>query len=78
MKIHLPTPYSPVILAPPPKPMTADWMTELAAQVELTKVAQRRAASKRWNNLLTEDDQPEAEPRDPNASSGRRKLDFLA
>jgi hypothetical protein len=80
MKIHLPTPYAPVIVVAPSKPMTDDWMTELEAQVELTKAAQRRRIQEQRARKLPKDeertsDQENSEPR-PRAPRG--KCDFLA
>jgi hypothetical protein len=81
MKIHLPPPLSPVILAAPTRPMTADWMTELEAQVELTKAAQRRRTQERQRIAsLKDDDEQHADTdrNDINARSARGKFDFLA
>ena len=80
MKIHLPTPYAPVIVAAPSKPMTDDWMTELEAQVELTKAAQRRRIQEqRARKLRKEEEQAsDQEMSKPGSRPLRGKLDFLA
>jgi hypothetical protein len=80
MKIHLPTPYAPVIVAAPSKPMTDDWMTELEAQVELTKAAQRRRSHEQRARKLLKDEEraSDQENSEPSPRAPRGKCDFLA
>jgi hypothetical protein len=79
MKIHLPTPYAPLIIAAPSKPMTDDWMTELEAQVELTKAAQRRRIQEQRARKLPKDEEraSDRETSDPVLRRARGKWDFL-
>jgi hypothetical protein len=80
MKIHLPTPYAPVIVVAPSKPMTDDWMTELEAQVELTKAAQRRRIQEQRARKLPKDEKRASDPEnsEPSPRAPRGKCDFLA
>jgi hypothetical protein len=80
MKIHLPTPYAPVIDAAPSKPMTDDWMTELEAQVELTKAAQRRRIQEQRARKLLKDEERASDQENSETSprAARGKCDFLA
>jgi hypothetical protein len=80
MKVHLPLPLPPMIQAAPAKPMTPGWMTELAAQEELTKATQRRRILQRTRTAFLEDDEeqpPNSKTSQSNAPA-RGKLDFLA
>jgi len=80
MKIHLPTPYAPLSLAAPSKPMTEDWMTELEVQVQLTKAAQRRRMQeKRPSGLQQQEEQPsDSDMRESGSRPPPGKFDFLA
>jgi hypothetical protein len=80
MKIYLPTPYAPVIVAAPSKPMTDDWMTELEAEVELTKAAQRRRIQEQRARKLPKDEEraSDQEMSKPGSRALLGKLDFLA
>lgn len=80
MKVHLPL-LPPMIQAAPVKPMSPGWMTELAAEEELTKTTQRRRSLQRTRTAFLEDDEeqpPKSKASQPNTPATRGKLDFLA